>query len=63
MNTIIHNYSPPDDCLTCPFLKIIVANAGHGSSLKCLAVNAEVDLNKAIDSNARAPFCPMEIIE
>ena len=64
MNTLIHNYSPASDCLLCPFFKVVVANAGHGSSVKCLASGMEMGIDEIpYIKDKRAPNCPMEEVE
>lgn len=64
MNTIIHNYSPPSDCMTCPFFKVNVANAGNQASLKCQATGMEMELDEIpYIRGHRDPSCPMEEIE
>ena len=64
MDTLIHNYWPPSDCLLCPFFKVIVANAGHGSSVKCLASGMEMGIDEIpFIRDERDPSCPMEEIE
>ena len=64
MNTIIRNYKPPNDCVTCPFFKINVANAGNQASLKCQLLGAEMSLDEIpYLRERRDPLCPMEEIE
>lgn len=64
MMTLIHNYSPPSECLVCPFFMIHVANAGKDSSLECRLVHKKVSVNELhIFQNKRLDDCPMEEIE
>ena len=64
MNTLIHNYSPPHDCLVCPFFKVNVANAGNKASLKCQLLGAEMSFDEIpYIREQRDPLCPMEEIE
>ena len=63
-STLIHNYKPPDDCVTCPFFKVNVANAGYQASLKCQLLGAEMSLDEIpYLRERRDPLCPMEEIE
>ena len=63
-DTIIHNYKPPDDCVTCPFFKINVANAGNDAYLEChiLKHGFEVSMLPSLREE-RYPGCPMEEVE
>ena len=64
MNTLIHDYSPPSECLVCPFFLIHVANAGHDSSLECRLLHKSVSANEvAVFQGKRLENCPMEEIE
>ena len=62
--TLIHNYSPPSECLICPFFLIHVANAGKDSTLECRLLHKIVPAKELhIFQNKRLDECPMEIIE
>ena len=62
--TLIHNYKPPDDCVTCPFFKINVANAGNDASLECRVLKQRFEIVMLPSlREERYPGCPMEEIE
>ena len=62
--TLIHNYKPPDDCVTCPFFKINVANAGDDASLECRILKRRFGIDMLLRlREERYPGCPMEEIE
>ena len=62
--TLIHNYKPPDDCVTCPFFKINVANAGNDASLECRVLKRRFEIVMLPSlREERYPGCPMEEVE
>ena len=64
MNTLIRNYKPPNDCVTCPFFKVNVANAGDGASLECKLLKQRFELVMLPSlRDERYPGCPMEEVE
>ena len=63
-DTIIHNYKPPDDCVTCPFFKVNVANAGDDASLECRILKQKFRIKELpYLRDRRYEDCPMEELE
>ena len=63
-STLIHNYKPPDDCVTCPFFKINVANAGDDASLECRVLKQRFEIKELpYLRDWRHEGCPMEEIK
>ena len=61
VSTLIRNYPLPHDCLVCPFFKVNVANAGHGSYLECKANGMRMEIDEIpYIRDERAKNCPME---
>lgn len=56
---VIHGWKLPESCTLCPFFKVTVANAGHGSYLSCLVNNRKFDFSETWVNKKRAEWCQM----
>lgn len=61
---LIENWQMPHDCTSCPFFKVIVANAGHGSFIRCKVDNRELPKSRIRELMLlRDENCPLKEVQ
>lgn len=60
-DVIVHDWHIPDNCVSCPFFHVVVANAGNSSYIHCRVTTSRLSLDLIEElQKRRAKFCPLE---